>query len=84
MLWYSKSRRSSELKSMPLFAGLAVTISRATACCLTTAKQMRAAHFKVRYLLQLFLKAVLPAEKELYTKSYGKTGLLITARKRVI
>lgn len=59
MLWYSKSRRSSEQKSMSLCAKLAVIATRETVCCWMTLKC--SAEPKRRYVAQI---AIFAAETE--------------------
>ena len=75
-LWYSKSHRSSELKSMPLFAGLAVTISRVTACYLMTVKKQNAcSSFQGTVsTATIFWKQFYRLKKNCMRKSYSKTG----------
>ena len=53
---------------MPLCAGLAVTAAKEIACCWMTAK-------KHGIYCNYFLKAVLPAEKELYAEILRQNGM---------
>ena len=77
MLWYSKSRRSSGRKSMTLFADHAVTAAKGNCPLLDDGEETKCVQLISRYDIycNYFLKAVLPAEKELYEEILQQNGI---------
>ena len=83
-LWHSKSRRSNEQKSTPLYAKLAVIAIRETVCCWRTAKKQNACSSFLGTVstATFFWKRYYRLKKNCTQKSYGKTGLLDNCPKK--